>query len=103
MVSQLSKFDEHFVIREADCPDRRKKHRGSGGLKPMDPNMMNAGVYMLTPILLGLAIGYGTDMYFKTKPVWTIILLLAGMVSSFYNLFKLIPKQVDPQKKIKTK
>jgi F0F1-type ATP synthase assembly protein I len=92
MVSQLSRFDEHFVIRDAEFTKKPGKKTSQSDLKKIDPHLMNAGMYILTPILLGLAVGYFADQYFHTKPVLLIVFLLAGTVSSFYNLFKLAKK-----------
>jgi ATP synthase protein I len=53
---------------------------------------MHEGVYVLVPILLGLGVGYGLDTYFQTRPLFVMILLVAGTVSAFYNMFRLLKK-----------
>ena len=51
--------------------------------------MSSPGVYLIVPILAGLAFGIWLDSVFATKPIFTLIFLLAGVVSSMYNLSKL--------------
>lgn len=55
----------------------------------MNPTLLNAGMYLATPLLLAVFLGYQLDTYFHTKPVWMIVLILFGTISSFYNLWKL--------------
>lgn len=92
MVSKMSRMDEHFIIREVEFPKKPKK-----GVAPkpgsFDPNLMNSGMYIATPILLGVAIGYFGDKYFHTKPILLLLFLLIGVVASFYNLYKLAKPQ----------
>lgn len=49
----------------------------------------NIGYYLVTPILIGVFFGVGLDHIFHTKPMFTIGLLLFGVVGTFYNIFKL--------------
>jgi len=51
------------------------------------------GVAILIPILLGLALGLWLDGLLGTKPILLLFFLLAGTVSSFYNVLKLLKKQ----------
>jgi len=48
------------------------------------------GYYVVAPLLLGVFIGFGLDKYFSSKPLFTIVFLLIGVVATFYNLRKLI-------------
>lgn len=82
-------FDEHFVIREVEFDKRPSKRKKKDGGKPFDPNLLNSGMYIATPIFLGLVIGYVADGYFKTKPLFILIFIIGGAVSAFYNLYKL--------------
>ena len=47
------------------------------------------GIYLMVPILGCLAFGVWLDGRFASKPLYTIIFLIAGVVSSVYNLSKL--------------
>ncbi len=58
-------------------------------MQKINPNVLNVGMYLATPLLAGVFIGYQLDKYFKTSPFWMITLILLGTVSSFYNLWKL--------------
>lgn len=55
-------------------------------------NYINVGYYLITPLLLGVFLGLITDNWLKTKPIFTLIFILLGTVSCFYNLFKTIRK-----------
>lgn len=50
---------------------------------------MNVGFYVLTPILVGVFIGYGIDRKSHTAPTFILIGVVLGAVSAFYNLWKL--------------
>lgn len=39
-------------------------------------------------IAVGLALGYGLDRWWKTAPVFTLVLALLGIVAGFYNFYK---------------
>ena len=52
----------------------------------------NVGYYLVIPILIGLGIGILVDRWAKTKPVFTVLLLLIGTMGSFYNLFTIQKK-----------
>lgn len=68
---------------------KKETHKNNKNLNFMSINTLNIGVYLITPILLGVFIGYNLDIYLKSKPVFIILFILLGTFSSFYNLFKL--------------
>lgn len=39
-------------------------------------------------IAVGLAIGYGLDRWWKTTPVFTLVMALLGIVAGFYNFYR---------------
>ncbi len=51
---------------------------------------INVGYSLVTPLLVGVIIGLTLDNKFQSKPVFTVFFIFLGMVSSLYNLFKLI-------------
>ncbi len=51
---------------------------------------INVGYSLVTPLLLGVIIGLTLDNKFHSKPIFIILFIFLGTVSSFYNLFKLI-------------
>ena len=51
---------------------------------------INVGYSLVTPILIGVIIGLVLDNKFHTKPYFTVFFIFFGMISSFYNLFRLI-------------
>ena len=52
------------------------------------------GLEMGLSVAIGLAIGYFLDRYFHTKPWFTIIFLILGIVAAFRSLFSLA-KDID--------
>jgi F0F1-type ATP synthase assembly protein I len=51
---------------------------------------INVGYSLVTPILLGVIIGLTLDNKFHKKPFFTVFFIFFGMISSLYNLFKII-------------
>lgn len=50
------------------------------------------GISLITPILLGLWIGAQIDKWLKLNGIFSIILMLIGVISGFLNAYKLIIK-----------
>ena len=50
---------------------------------------LNVGFYVMTPIFLGVIIGLMADKKFGTKPLFFLFFIFFGLVSSFYNLWRL--------------
>jgi len=53
----------------------------------------NVGYYLLTPLILGVIVGLFIDNKFKTKPWFTLVFILFGLLASLYNLLR-ITKEV---------
>jgi F0F1-type ATP synthase assembly protein I len=51
------------------------------------------GFLVIACLIIGLGIGYYIDKLLNTKPLFTIIFIFLGMVSAFYNLFKVVLKK----------
>ena len=51
---------------------------------------INIGYSLIIQILIGVIVGLVLDNKFHSKPVFTVLFIFLGTVSSFYNLFKLI-------------
>jgi len=51
---------------------------------------INVGYSLVTPILIGVVIGLLLDNKFNSKPFFTVIFIFLGMISSLYNLYKII-------------
>jgi len=80
-------LDGEFNLNHDVLEPTTPKHQS----KPaMQPTQMVDGLYLATPLLLGVAIGLGFDRFFDTKPWGLLGFLLAGTLSSFYNMFVLI-------------
>ncbi len=82
------KINERFEI-ESEVIKKKKSKQDEFWLNPM---LYNVGIYLMTPILIGVFIGYSLDRVLKTKPIFVIIFILLGTVSSFYNFWKIAKK-----------
>lgn len=78
--------DNNLNIELKKDQSKRKKKESSNFLLA---KYANVGYYVVTPLLVGVFLGLGLDAYFRTKPVFTVTLIILGTVSVFYNLFKL--------------
>jgi len=57
------------------------------------------GVYTIIPIFLGLTIGLLLDTIFNTRPILVLVFLFLGTIGSFYNLFIVVRKSVQHDRK----
>lgn len=57
------------------------------------------GISMLVPPFVGLYIGSWIDKWLGTKAIFSIILLILGVVSGFFNTYKLIMAANKDKKK----
>lgn len=71
-------------------PEQLKKRKGSKTrLNLID---LNIGFYIITPILLGVLIGFGMDNWFDKKPFFVSWGIILGTIASFYNLISFLRK-----------
>lgn len=88
-------IDHNFEIKGFDRYIERQKKKALAK-KPLKSdnlqlaNYMNMGYYLITPLLLGVFFGLVLDNLFKTKPFFVLLLIFLGLVSTFYNLWRLI-------------
>ena len=52
----------------------------------------NLGIYLALPLLIGVFLGQYLDRKLGTKSIFTLLLIIFGTISVFYNLFKLYSK-----------
>jgi len=50
---------------------------------------INVGYSLVTPILIGVIIGLTLDNKFHRKPVFTVLFIFLGTISSIYNLYRI--------------
>lgn len=59
---------------------------------PADENVgvgARAGVELVGSVIGGALIGYGIDYYFETSPIFFLIFILLGVMTGFYNIYKI--------------
>lgn len=84
-------FNRKFESKPFKSNNKIRKNKKNFPIFPL-AKFLDIGYYLIIPILLGLIIGFLIDSYFKTQPFFTIFLIFLGMVSSFYNLWRLVNK-----------
>lgn len=72
--------------------DKRELYRSLGF-------MSSAGISMVAAICIGLAMGYYLDKWFDTKPIFTLFMMLMGIVSGFRNVFILTKRELRRQQR----
>ncbi len=66
--------------------DARQKKKNNWDIPPA---YFNLGLYLAIPLLLAIGVGQFLDKRFNTNPLFTIILIIFGTISMFYNLIRL--------------
>ena len=83
--SDIKKVSGSFVIE----PFHRKRNKKSvDSFRLID--MMDLGVYLIVPLLVGLGTGIVLDSKLGIKPIGIISGLFLGAAGSFFNLIKIV-------------
>ena len=84
---KLQKLDKELKAARAEFEDDYNPKPD-----PHDENVgvgARAGVELVGSILGGGLIGYGLDYYFETSPIFFLIFILLGVITGFYNIYKI--------------
>lgn len=81
-------MNEHFKVAGNRKTKKSSKQQKKQQIKFGAP-VVDVGFYLVTPLVIGVLAGVFLDRQFDTKPLWTLILLVIGTISSFYNLWRL--------------
>lgn len=60
---------------------------------------MNIGLYLVTPLLVGVLLGSFFDHEYHIRPIGTLLGILIGVIALFYNLYQLIKKSTYARNK----
>ena len=81
-----------------ETPPARPGESGQDG-----PSMMGiglrVGVELVSALVVGLAIGWGLDSFFHTRPFLLILFVLLGGAAGLLNVWRLLGPKSDSQKK----
>ena len=83
--SHIKKVNSSFAIEPFH--HKKKAHKDSE-FRLVD--VLDLGVYLVVPLLVGLGLGIVLDTKFGTKPICIVTGLLLGAVGSFFNLIKVV-------------
>ncbi len=70
--------------------DKRELFKSMGFLS-------SVGIALVVSILIGLAMGIYLDKWLDTRPWFTLIMLLLGVISGFRNIFILTARELKRQ------
>jgi len=61
--------------------------------------LSSVGISLVAAILIGLAMGYYLDQWLDTGPMFTLIMLLMGIISGFRNVYILTNRELRRQQR----
>lgn len=70
--------------------DRRQLYKSMGFLS-------SVGISLVASVLIGLTMGIYLDRWLDTRPIFTLIMLLFGIVSGFRNIYILTARELKRQ------
>ncbi len=82
------KVDKDLHMKQVNDQNTVKKNKITDNF--LIAKSFNIGYYLITPLLAGVFFGYWLDMFFKTKPLFILLLFMLGIAGSFYNLWKIV-------------
>lgn len=86
----MTKLDDLGARLDAARANREKQDKPSFSLHSKDMNTgMRAFMEMLGVLLGSGLMGWCLDAYFKTAPTILIIFVILGIITAFFNLYKL--------------
>jgi ATP synthase protein I len=59
--------------------------------------LSSVGISLVASILIGLAMGVYLDRWLDTRPLFTLIMLVIGVISGFRNVFILTTRELKRQ------
>lgn len=59
--------------------------------------LSSIGISLVASILIGLAMGYYLDQWLETRPMFTLIMLVIGIISGFRNVYILTNRELRRQ------
>ena len=59
--------------------------------------LSSIGISLVAAILIGLAMGYYLDQWLDTSPMFTLIMLVIGIISGFRNIYILTTRELRRQ------
>ncbi len=59
--------------------------------------LSSVGISLVASILIGLAMGVYLDRWLETRPLFTLIMLVIGVISGFRNVYILTTRELKRQ------
>jgi len=74
------------TARPKGPPPQSKKNKKEAGALAL---LLTIGTRLVASTFTGLAIGYYTDRWLGTSPLFTLLLLVLGIAAGFYNMYRM--------------
>jgi len=88
-------IDRSFDLKKVDKIKKKPENsfKKSVFLKNPLEKYFGIGYYLLIPIIIFLVMVIYFDKFFQTKPWGSVYFLFLGVLTSFYNLYRLIKEK----------
>ncbi|MCB1531286.1 MAG: AtpZ/AtpI family protein [Alphaproteobacteria bacterium] len=87
----MSDFEElERKLREAEKGDASPEKVQAAEDQNNKRVALQAGMELTGGIIIGTGIGIGLDTWLDTKPLFIILMFLLGVVTGFYNIFRVM-------------
>jgi F0F1-type ATP synthase assembly protein I len=84
------KTESHFKIDEEGNIVKHRIGERFSSKKQIDLTAINIGYYLVTPLLIGVFLGYLIDRQFEWRPYAMLLGIMMGLVGTIYNLVRII-------------
>jgi len=88
MTQRFFEIKNDFLLKKVEKKPEIKKKKN----KPAKLLLIDVGFYIIIPILLAVPAGLYLDSFFKTKNIFTLVLIFFGFICTIYNLIRLTKK-----------
>ena len=95
MSNEFDELENKIRAARGQSPKSANAEGEAGPEKAGDNSMRNgmeAGMEFVAAIAVGLGIGFGLDSWLNTKPAFIILFFFIGMITGFYNIYRLMKK-----------
>ncbi|PIY72276.1 hypothetical protein COY87_01840 [Candidatus Roizmanbacteria bacterium CG_4_10_14_0_8_um_filter_33_9] len=89
MVKYKRKIIKTIIDKDLNLKERIELKKGIKKVKTGSYQYLNIGFYLITPLLIGIFSGLYLDNKFGKKPLFVLMGIVIGVLSTFYNLYRL--------------
>lgn len=86
----INAVNKNFDLEITEIPRKKAKEESSFFVLA---KYSSVGYYVVTPLLIGVFLGFGLDLYFNSKPFFVLFFIIIGFMSTIYNMYRLIKEE----------